>query len=260
MDMKVNNIINISFQNGINKSNQVNEGKKQPSNIVQPNEEKNKYVTAKKILPYAAGTVGIITLIALTVAAVKRGRVPRPAETLKGSLLQEDVQTSIKPEYLFHMTSKENYDSICADGVIRKSVFGDGVFLSDKDTIKNKYDDITLERMIKWYGGYMPQQGGPVSDSHKVVILRMQVKPEEESLYKWRPIKLLGADNSGLTDEWINFTDIGKEELNALWSRPVEFLHCGEIPAGKCEKIAEIDLAMLTRENFVSRFKELTNV
>ena len=253
--MKVNSIINLSFRNHTNNRTLSTNSQ---SNI-QPLEEKNdKHLRTKKILPYAAGSLGLVSLIAIVI--LNRGRVSRVTNSPIIQPLQNIGEESIKPEYLYHMTSKENFDSICADGYIKKSFFGDGVFLSDKDTIKNKYDDITLERMIKWYGGYMPQQGGPVSDSHKVVILRMQVKPEEESLYKWRPIKLLGADNSGLTDEWINFTDIGKEELNALWSRPVEFLHCGEIPAGKCEKIAEIDLTTLPQDNYISKFKELTNI
>lgn len=253
--MKVNSIINLSFRNHTNNRTLSTNSQ---SNI-QPLEEKNdKHLRTKKILPYAAGSLGLVSLIAIVI--LNRGRVSRVTNSPIIQPLQNIAEESIKPEYLYHMTSKENFESICADGVIRKSVFGDGVFLSDKDTIKNKYDDITLERMIKWYGGYMPQQGGPVSDSHKVVILRMQVKPEEESLYKWRPIKLLGADNSGLTDEWINFTDIGKEGFSSLWNRPVEFLYCNEIPVEKVEKIAEIDLTTLPQDNYISKFKELTNI
>lgn len=257
--MKVNNIINLSFRSHTNNHAVSTNSQSSLQANIQPLEEKNdKHLRTKKILPYAAGSLGLVSLIAIVI--LNRGRVSRVTNSPIIQPLQNIAEESIKPEYLYHMTSKENFESICADGYIKKSFFGDGVFLSDKNTIKNKYDDNTLTRMVRWYGGYMPEQGGPISPSHKVVILRVPVKAEDESMFKWRPIKLIGADNSELSNEWINFTDIGKEGFSSLWNRPVEFLYCNEMPVEKVEKIAEIDLTTLPQDNYISKFKELTNI
>ena len=211
-----------------------------------------------KTLTYIAGGLGIIFFAALAKFSISK--ISKAIKSSKVQLPQENVVTVQKPRFLYHMTSKENYDSICADGCIKKSRIDDGVFLSDENTIKNKYDDNTLKRMVQWYGGYMQNIGGPQSQSHKIVILKVPVNPEEENLYKWRAIRLVGADNEGLSNEWINFADIGKEELNQLWQRPLEFLCKNEIPAEKFEKIAEIDLTTLPQREFVTRFKELANI
>ncbi len=213
---------------------------------------------SNKVVPYIIGASVLIASAVFIRKLCKSSSI-----RINDVPIVEDIRSvgeEIKPKFLYHMTSKENYESICADGILKKSVFGDGVFLSDKYTIKNKYDDNTLMRMIYWYGGYMPNYGGPVSQSHKVVILKFPVNQAEENLFKWRPIKLVDMDNSQLSDEWLNFTDIGKEELMSSWQRPVEFIYKNEIPSDKLKKIAEIDLSQLPRRNFISKFKELSNI
>lgn len=251
--MKIYNITNITFQNSNNSI---------PSNLNNPKTEtgQSKFEQFKqdKALTYITGGLGIIFLIGLGKFGVRKiAKAINAARTQKISTNSDTIQ---KPQFLYHMTSIENYNSICADGYIRKSIIDDGVFLSDKNTIRNKYDDNTLKRMIKWYGGYMQHVGGPISQSHKIVILRIPINKSEENLYKWRPIKLVGANNDGLSDTWINFSDIGKEEFNRLWQKPIEFLYQKEIPIDKIEKIAEIDLTKLPQRNSISKFKKLSNI
>ncbi len=255
--MRVSCIKNFSLQ-GLNKSVVKKDNASIQSDKTEHGTVSDSKYKSNKVVPYIIGASALIASAVFVGKLCKSGSV-----RINDIPIVQDIRSvseEIKPKFLYHMTSMENYESICADGFVKKSVLGDGVFLSDKFTIKNKYDDNTLMRMINWYGGYMQNFGGPASQSHKVVILKFPVNQSEENLFKWRPIKLVGADNNQLSDEWLNFADIGKEELMSSWQRPVEFLYKNQIPADKLEKIAEIDLSQLPKQDFISSFKELSNI
>lgn len=159
----------------------------------------------------------------------------------------------VRPKYLYHMTTLENFNSMIKDGKVKKSMYGDGVFLSNIEDLKNKYKSKAFEGMLDWYGGKCAGQGGPISKG-TIVLLKLPLTPENEKMISWRRIRFAG-DKAEKTDGiWNSFADFESENLKKIHNYPLEYLYGAEIPISNLQKAAEINTNELSAGNKVKDF------
>ncbi len=223
--------------------------------------------TVKNKNSAANGFIITAALIAVIAASWKLGKNTAFGKKLRNLFKSQKtvkpepkpVQTIEKPKFLYHMTSLENYNSMLAEGKIRKSMFGDGVFFSDINDLRTKYSKPQIEGMINWYGGKRVGEGGPVSLGD-IVLLKLPVTPEEESMLCWRRIRFAGDKAEEGDGVWNAFADFNSEELKKIHNYPLEFLYKGEVPLNKVQRAAQININEIAGDNMVNEFWTRTGV
>ena len=145
--------------------------------------------------------------------------VPPPVGTAAVEVAQKEEST--KPAFLYHITTLENYNSMLVDGKVKKSRFGNGIFFSNIDDLKNKYDKKVLEGMLNWYGGKRTSEGGPASDG-TIVVLKLHVTPEKEAVLSWRRIRFAGESPNIIDNMWIPFLKFDSNIFDRLHKYPLE--------------------------------------
>lgn len=160
------------------------------------------------------------------------------------------------PKYLYHMTSKENYASMLQDGVIKKSLIENGVFLTDFKSFALKYPIDDLKGMVKWYGGLYPGAAQFGSASNTVVVLKIPTESLQKDLTMVRKIRLQsnGAMNNSISLEWAKAHDINVDDYKILEKYPLEFLYNSEIPVSNIQIVNEVQLNNLNEGNFAEQF------
>ncbi len=177
--------------------------------------------------------------------------VPSPVGTASVEVAQEEEST--KPAFLYHITTLENYNSMLVDGKVKKSRFGNGIFFSNIDDLKNKYDKKVLEGMLNWYGGKRTSEGGPASDG-TIVVLKLHVTPEKEAVLSWRRIRFAGESPNIIDNMWIPFLKFDSNIFDRLHKYPLEYLYGEELPVNELQKVAEVNIRALSAANPVQDF------
>jgi hypothetical protein len=239
----------ISFKNNVINSQQ-NENSVQSSVKMQPDkfESSTKKEDTKKYILIGAGVA------AFALAATKYKSIAKlfssssnretSAATNNSSLNNIKENKSIIPEYLYHMTSKENYESMLKDGHIRKSSMADGIYLSDIKSLITKYPIEDMEGMVKWYAGHSPLKGSPKSPSNTVVLLRIPTKDLKNKLTSVRRIQLMsqGEANDKISQEWLNAEKVPTDKFEDFDKNAKEYLYGDTLPIKNIELINSVKI------------------
>lgn len=232
--MKILPVNNINFSSTTKiDTNNNNESRNTVDSKVNPEVTSFKTDLAQNYKKYA--TIGGGALLLLT-GVLMRKRI--------ASLFSPKIT---KPEYLYHMTSLENYNSMLRDGIIKKSKpeLGDGVFLSNYSDLRKKYDKNTLTRMVRWYAGM--NYSAPPAPSKTVVLLKIPISAIDSNVLRWRQISL--RNMAPVSQEWVEFSKFADKNVEDLHNLPLEYLYEKEIPMNLVEKFAQVKVDDLPSGN-----------
>lgn len=218
---------------------------------------KNREYFNKKTVTIASSVIAAIGVISLFVLNRKNISkfFTRGASNISNIAAEFNRETP-KPNYLYHITTKENYESMLREGIVRKSRISDGVFLSDIQNVKTKYQRENVESLINWYTGRNANwaDGGPISPSGTMVVLELPLDKSPNELFKVRKIALFNQDNSQLDRSWSKVSDFSESEFREFSATPLEFLYCDEIPISSMKKIKEIPRNKLNQNDLAGSF------
>lgn len=260
----------ITFKNSANKPQQNKNPvqysvKTQSDRVESINKKEN---TQKYIL------IGI-SLAALAIALIKHKAIAKIFSSTSNKNLNSETNSitnnsslnnikenkSIIPEYFYHMTSRENYDSMLKEGYIKKSSTGEGIFLSDLESLAHKYPVEDLEGMVKWYAGVYPDQNAPKYPSNTVVLLRIPTKNLKNELTSVRRIKLVsqGKANYKISSEWINAEKVPSDKLKGLEENAKEYLYGDTLPVSDIQLINSVKMPKEFIENSLPKKPEIVD-
>ena len=153
------------------------------------------------------------------------------------------------PKKLYHVTTEANFDSICRDGIIKKSlpIIGDGVFISDYESLCYKYPKETVANFIKWYSE--PNEFGV----RKLKIFEIPVEKLEKEKLNWREISLQESLTEPISQEWKSIGTYTDKQYKEMHKNPLEFLYEKEIPIGEL-KTFDVTLREISDKALIKEF------
>ena len=213
-------------------------------NQTQNSEKTTKHLPYKKLIVFSTIATALIAGI---IGRKKISQLFQNAITSK----QAEIK---KPEFLYHITSKECFNSIMNDGIIKTSRFDSSVFMSDLNNLQNKTPKNSVLRMINYYDGGSILNPSPHKHNGSVIVLKIPVNELNQNLLGFRRIPLVGQDNSSISTEIIPFSNYLSESSRELIEKSLEFLYRDEIPVNKISKIYEINTSNIESNAFLKDF------
>lgn len=226
--------------------------KTQPKIAQKTDSSKNNSKINKKLV-----IAGVAALSIMAVAIAKRKKI---AEVFSTSFNKDKAITYEKPKYLYHMTSKDAYDSIMSDGKIKVSNMDEvrGVYFSSADDLRHKYTESNLSKMLRFYGG-VGNYADPTPHrySGKIYILEVPVEKLDNDSVLFRNISLAGDKPEAFEHNWQKFKDFSDDRLKEHIKNPIEFLFKGEVSTDKITKVYEIDTdKAISSRNYIEKMLE----
>ena len=213
-------------------------------NQTQNSEKTTKHLPYKKLIVFSTIATALIAGI---IGRKKISQLFQNAITSK----QAEIK---KPEFLYHITSKECFNSIMNDGIIKTSRFDSSVFMTDLNNLQNKTPKNSVLRMINYYDGGSILNPSPHKHNGSVIVLKIPVDELNQNLLGFRRIPLVGQDNSSISTEIIPFSNYLSESSRELIEKSLEFLYRDEIPVSKISKVYEINTSNIESNAFLKDF------
>ena len=216
-------------------------------NLAQNSNKKTKCQPYKKLIVFSTIATALIAGI------IGRKKISQLFQNTITSTTSKQAEIK-KPEFLYHITSKECFNSIMNDGIIKTSRFDSSVFMTDLNNLQNKTPKNSVLRMINYYDGGSILNPSPHRHNGSVIVLKIPVNELNQNLLGFRRIPLAGQDNASISTEIIPFSNYLSESSRELMEKSLEFLYRDEIPVNKISKIYEINTSNIESNAFLKDF------